>query len=255
MHIFSNTKFRPATVSISFFCLALLFSGGCGNNKGKLYLTPVEQAAADKYLKKYGRDDVIRYYLMEEWGKMEMKMNEVLNNKTDDEIDENFKALLEEAKKQAGVEDGRILSHVKYFMAQGADLNLKPKRPGGDTLLHTVTVSGNLGLVQFLVSKGADVNAKGEYGITPMSLAAVYDHDEIVRFLVSKGADMDVRDSSGLTPLCTAVITRRFEIVKFLVSKGADVNAKDNDGRTPLYWAEGHPEISEFLISKGAKLE
>ena len=47
MHIFSNTKFRPATVSISFFCLALLFSGGCGNNKGKLYLTPVEQAAAE----------------------------------------------------------------------------------------------------------------------------------------------------------------------------------------------------------------
>ena len=263
MHVFPNKKLRSATVSMSIFFLALFFSSGCANNEkttanplevDRVELTPAEQAEVNKYVREHGRD-AIMYYFDDELAKLEKKLNEVADTKTGEELMENFGAWLEEAKKLAHVEDRRILNHVKYFVAQGVDVNANPEMSGRNTLLQTVVIFDNLELVQFLVLEGIDVNAKGEHGFTPMALAAVYGHDKIVRFLVSKGADVNAKDSLGQTPLCWAVVNGRFEIVKFLVSKGADVNAKNNDGRTPLYWADSFPQIAKFLVSKGAKRE
>ena len=44
------------------------------------------------------------------------------------------------------------------------------------------------------------------------------------------------------------------EAVKQHIAAGTDVNAKDEDGYTPLHVAawEGHKEIAELLIAKGA---
>ena len=44
------------------------------------------------------------------------------------------------------------------------------------------------------------------------------------------------------------------EIAEILIDKGADVNAMSDIGRTPLYWAadSGYKEIIELLIAKGA---
>ncbi len=47
------------------------------------------------------------------------------------------------------------------------------------------------------------------------------------------------------------------EVVEFLIAKGADVKVKDNQDRTPLQLAieieEGHTEIVELLPKLGAK--
>jgi ankyrin repeat protein len=42
-----------------------------------------------------------------------------------------------------------------------------------------------------------------------------------------------------------------------LLKKGVEVNCKDKDGRTPLYFAayQGHSQIVDALIEKGANLE
>ena len=177
---------------------------------------------------------------MESIGK---KLEEVANTKSYEEIEDNSETLFEEAKKLANVDDRRILRYSKYFVAQGADLA---------PLLMGAVLLESLETVRFLVSQGADVNAHGGGGFTPMTWASMQGHNKIVRFLVSKGADVNARDGYGQTPLRLAVVNGNFRTVKFLVSKGADVNAKDNEGHTPLYGAS-HPEITEFLISKGAK--
>ena len=55
-----------------------------------------------------------------------------------------------------------------------------------------------------------------------------------------------------------AALEGNIEAVKQHLAAGTDVNAKkeDHDGRggTPLHWAagEGHKEIAELLIAKGA---
>jgi uncharacterized protein len=54
---------------------------------------------------------------------------------------------------------------------------------------------------KFLVELGADINAIGEHGWSPIHGAAYKGIDSIVQFLVEKGAKMDVFDEYGQTPL------------------------------------------------------
>jgi len=62
---------------------------------------------------------------------------------------------------------------------------------------------------KYLVSLGADVNAVGEHGWTPLHGAAYKAIDPIVQFLIEKGAKTEVIDEYGQTPLsiASAVIT------------------------------------------------
>jgi uncharacterized protein len=62
---------------------------------------------------------------------------------------------------------------------------------------------------KYLVSLGADVNAVGEHGWTPLHGAAYKAIDPVVEFLIQKGARTEVIDEYGQTPLsiASAVIT------------------------------------------------
>jgi len=66
-----------------------------------------------------------------------------------------------------------------------------------------------LAVTKLLVERGADVNAAGEHGWTPLHGAAYKGMDAVVQFLVDRGARLDVFDEYGQTPLsiANAVIT------------------------------------------------
>jgi ankyrin repeat protein len=49
----------------------------------------------------------------------------------------------------------------------------------------------------------------------------------MVEYLVSKGADVDTRDQDGTSALHNAVSSKNQKMIEYLVSKGADVNTKD----------------------------
>lgn len=126
--------------------------------------------------------------------------------------------------------------------------------------------------VKYLISQGANVDAKSEWGDTPLRMAVLFKDIEVVKFLVSKGADVNAKyfvsertyavnestakhneEYNGETPLHLAARLRDTdEIVKFLVSKGADVNAKNRNGWTPFDVARD-TSVAEYLSSKGAK--
>jgi len=75
-------------------------------------------------------------------------------------------------------------------------------------------------------------------------------HKEVVELLIAKGADVNAKDKYGKIPLHRACECEK-EIAELLLDKGADVNAKDNDGETPLDQAEG--EIANLLREHGGK--
>jgi ankyrin repeat protein len=124
----------------------------------------------------------------------------------------------------------------------------------GNSFLHRAVHTGNVDMVKFLVSRGADVNVKDNYGQTPVQIAAQLDDAEIIIHLVSNGAEINIKNSIGKTPLHDAVAHDQFQIVNYLISQDAEINAKDINGKTPLHDAvfDNYSEISAYLVSKGA---
>jgi ankyrin repeat protein len=87
-----------------------------------------------------------------------------------------------------------------------------------------------------LVEHGADVNAVGEFGWTPLHAAAYQGLTDVIEFLVSKGGKLDVKDKLGQTPLSISLsiltkeagarrlqIPRRYrgEVAQLLLKLGA----------------------------------
>ena len=79
---------------------------------------------------------------------------------------------------------------------------------------------------------------------------------EAVKQHLDSGRDVNAKDQKGKTPLHRAASEGHKEIVELLIAKGANVNvnAKNEFGSTPLHVAafQGHKEIAELLIPNGA---
>lgn len=61
----------------------------------------------------------------------------------------------------------------------------------GDTTLHIVSLWGDCEAIDILVSAGADINAQGENGSTPLHYAAQMDKPEAILLLRRLGASTD----------------------------------------------------------------
>ncbi|MBW7992397.1 MAG: hypothetical protein FVQ84_20610 [Planctomycetes bacterium] len=97
--------------------------------------------------------------------------------------------------------------------------------------------------------------AKGD---TPLHSASLQGHSEIVKILLSNGAEVDAKNQFGQRPLHYACVFRQKEVAEILLDTGADSNAKDNEGHTPLGLAafpKGNPakEIVELLHARGGR--
>ncbi|KAJ5071732.1 ankyrin repeat [Anaeramoeba ignava] len=121
---------------------------------------------------------------------------------------------------------------------------------------------------KYLISKGADINAKNNQEETPLHLVCKYQKQntfEIIKYLISKGADINA-ETVGIkeTPLHYVCQYQNkentFEIIKYLISKGADINAERvGIKETPLHYVcqyqkQNTFEIIKYLISKGADI-
>jgi ankyrin repeat protein len=112
---------------------------------------------------------------------------------------------------------------------------------------------GDLAKVKSAIESGMDAN-----GIDPaqklsaLHMAAYNGHTETVNYLISKGAVVDARDSEKKTPLIHACTGPFAPTVKALIAAGADINATDGtEGFTPLMMAAGlgQVEIVEILLA------
>lgn len=81
--------------------------------------------------------------------------------------------------------------------------------------------------------------------------------DSVRALLESDPQLLNVIDQGGYTPLHKAAYNGHVEIVEYLISKGADLNALSNSGSTPLHGAafHGHPDAVRALIEKGAEID
>ncbi len=132
----------------------------------------------------------------------------------------------------------------------------------GFTPLTRAVFFGYFETVQFLLKKGADVNAVDQYGRTALHWAVKGGFAQmggievamVGKLLSAGGIDLNRKDNEGSTPLSLAVDVDRIDIIKILLAqKSIDVNTADQKGRTPLMIAVQHGrsklEVAAALLS------
>lgn len=110
---------------------------------------------------------------------------------------------------------------AEILIAKGADL--KSTNIIGDTALSHAALWGNLlfalriqsnsiqcvfsffsdyaNLANVLLDKGAEINAKGKEGNTPLHRSVYLDNQNVVKILTARGADLNAQNNEGETAL------------------------------------------------------
>ena len=124
--------------------------------------------------------------------------------------------------------------------------------------LTEATKKGDLKLVQKLLNKGADVEARDESGQSPLHHASYLGYFEIVKLLIDSGADVNLKvPGVELTPLHGATMNGDINIVKYLIEHHAQLDSEDIEGATPIFAAcwIGELPVVKYLVENGANIE
>jgi ankyrin repeat protein len=125
------------------------------------------------------------------------------------------------------------VSVADYLLSKGADINAPNKQL--QTPLHVAIYNKQEGVAILLIEKGADINRQDLAGNTPLHETAYSNNPTIAGLLISKGAGLEIRNKNNYTPLGALTrSTHNFEVAEVLVKGGADVNAPWTNGATPL---------------------
>jgi len=101
-------------------------------------------------------------------------------------------------------------------------------------LVHAVR-RDDLAEVRGLVEQGAQVRISyGSFNNSPLHAAI---SEKMIDYLISAGADVNAKNDCGMTPLHLAAILRNARVVKSLLKHGADVHSLNDARETPLHVA------------------
>lgn len=134
------------------------------------------------------------------------------------------------------------LSVVQLLISRNANVNAK--NGYGNTSLHEATRQGFESIVDALLLGGADVNAQNKKGSTPLHFLCYGDRADVpvhlVRKLIAAGADCGVVDGRGNTPFLVCCSSGRMDIIDLLLQAGSDPTVRNSDGQDAASVAAFH---------------
>jgi len=102
-------------------------------------------------------------------------------------------------------------------------------------------------LTQLVDHQSFSPNIPDPYSYTPMHAAASYGQLDILEYLISRGGDVNITDNDGDTPLYTV---ETVETARFLVQHGAVVDRTNNEGISPIeHLNEDFSHVASYLQS------
>ncbi|XP_071098244.1 uncharacterized protein [Haliotis cracherodii] len=143
----------------------------------------------------------------------------------------------------------------RLIQTPGIDLSVSDKQ--SNNLLHIACLGGNSDIVSDLLSREMDINARGQYGRTPLMLAAQKGHTPLINLLIRHGVNSKLVDRDGNSAIHMACLGAELNVMKYLVEKeGFDVNEKGKNGMTPVMIAaeKSYEDIVRYLVEKNCDL-
>lgn len=126
-----------------------------------------------------------------------------------------------------------------------------------NTPLHHAAMIGSVEMTEYLLSKGADIDAQNTRLYTPLLEAIQNRKENCSILLIEKGADLAKTNIFEQTPLHKAALLNQKRTGELLISKGASIDPVDRWQRTPfLYVARqtGNVEFGRLLLDHGANI-
>jgi ankyrin repeat protein len=146
-------------------------------------------------------------------------------------------------------ESSANVDSIKFLLDYKADPNAVDNH--GDSPLHLACDKGKLEVSKLLLSRGAVIDKRDASGRTPLARAAVNgNYPELVDFLLERGADVNAVDHNGnsIVGLCS-----KEPILNKLLNHGAKINNKNNEGNAPAEEAvrnnKANVDIRNYILS------
>lgn len=145
---------------------------------------------------------------------------------------------------------------TRLLLEEGADVHHQVQRL--PPIVHAVMTNCAPQLIQLLIDHRANPNAvSGPDQMNALQWAAVEGKVDAVDFLASKGMDLNNASSKGRTPLILAAEQGHTTVSKLLLAKGAELLKRSDNSGTALAWAacNGHLDTVKYLLEEGIDVD
>jgi ankyrin repeat protein len=168
-----------------------------------------------------------------------------------------------------GLYDKRILDEILfeiYYFAQPENAKSRYEKLKHEEFRHKPLSKDDIDLMTAafwgtpedlapILARGADINARSEYGYTPLMFASVWNHAPAVQFLLDRGACLDAENDRNETALDMAEKTHDRPVIGTLHKALLDLEGTDSLGDTPLMrilYSCHDQKLVQSFIDRGA---
>ena len=147
----------------------------------------------------------------------------------------------------------------KYYKRQLTKItNIDFQNDAGVCALHMAIGKNNLGLLEMLIQRNADIFIQNKNGTNGLMIAAASNYESVLRALLDyepakSGMLVHETDKENLTALHYAARSGHVNIIRILLQNDANAHVKSVRGMTPLHFAAlgGHSDTVTLLLHLG----
>ncbi|XP_041969266.1 uncharacterized protein LOC121726098 [Aricia agestis] len=143
---------------------------------------------------------------------------------------------------------------IEYLLGKNANVSVKDRN--GYSPVHFAIIRNHTKAAITLLQKESNVDLNEVCGgFTPLHVAAEHGHLDVVNYLIGRNANINAKNDNNWIPLHGAALKGHADVVKVLLLNGSEVYVKSVDGSTPLHYAveNGSETVANVLLESGEK--